>query len=92
MLPLVNTVVLLTSGVALVAAHRAIICGYKPQVVNGLYVAISLGILFSWLQFLEYGIAKYTITDGAFGSTFYMLTGLHGFHVIVGTVLLSITY
>lgn len=47
MLPLVNTVVLLTSGVALVAAHRAILGGYKPQVVNGLFVAISLGILFS---------------------------------------------
>lgn len=92
MLPLVNTVVLLTSGVALVAAHRAILCGYRPQVVNGLYVAISLGILFSWLQFLEYGLTGYTMTDGMFGSTFFMLTGLHGFHVIVGTILLLIAY
>jgi cytochrome c oxidase subunit 3 len=48
--------------------------------------------LFSWLQFLEYGLTKYTITDGMFGSTFFMLTGLHGFHVIVGTCLLIITY
>lgn len=47
MLPLVNTVVLLTSGVALVAAHRAIIAGYRPIVLNGLFIAISLGILFS---------------------------------------------
>jgi len=47
MLPLVNTVVLLTSGVALVAAHRAILAGCKAVVVNGLYIAISLGILFS---------------------------------------------
>ena len=47
MLPLVNTVVLLTSGVALVAAHRAIIAGCRPVVLNGLYIAISLGILFS---------------------------------------------
>lgn len=92
MLPLVNTVVLLTSGVALVAAHRAIIAGCKPIVLNGLYTAISLGILFSWLQYLEYGLTKYTITDGMFGSTFFMLTGLHGFHVIVGTILLLISY
>jgi heme/copper-type cytochrome/quinol oxidase subunit 3 len=92
MLPFVNTVVLLTSGVALVAAHRAILGGYKPQVVNGLYIAISLGILFSWLQYLEYGLTHYTITDGLFGSTFFMLTGLHGFHVIVGTILLLIAY
>jgi heme/copper-type cytochrome/quinol oxidase subunit 3 len=92
MLPLVNTVVLLTSGVALVAAHRAIVAGYRPIVLNGLYIAISLGILFSWLQYLEYGLTKYTITDGLFGSTFFMLTGLHGFHVIVGTCLLLISY
>jgi heme/copper-type cytochrome/quinol oxidase subunit 3 len=92
MLPLVNTVVLLTSGVALVAAHRAILAGCKAIVVNGLYIAISLGILFSWLQYLEYGLTKYTITDGLFGSTFFMLTGLHGFHVIVGTCLLLIAY
>ena len=92
MLPLVNTVVLLTSGVALVAAHRAIIAGCKPIVLNGLYAAISLGILFSWLQYLEYGLTKYTITDGMFGSTFFALTGLHGFHVIVGTILLLISY
>jgi heme/copper-type cytochrome/quinol oxidase subunit 3 len=92
MLPLVNTVVLLTSGVALVAAHRAIIAGCKIVVVNGLYIAASLGILFSWLQYLEYGLTKYTITDGMFGSTFFMLTGLHGFHVFVGTCLLLIAY
>ena len=92
MLPLVNTVVLLTSGVALVAAHRAIIAGCKPIVLNGLYIAISLGILFSWLQYLEYGLTKYTITDGMYGSTFFMLTGLHGFHVIVGTILLLLSY
>lgn len=92
MLPLVNTVVLLTSGVALVAAHRAILAGYKAIVINGLYIAISLGILFSWLQYIEYGLTKYTITDGLFGSTFFMLTGLHGFHVIVGTILLLIAY
>jgi len=91
-LPLVNTVVLLTSGVALVAAHRAIIAGCRPVVLNGLYIAISLGILFSWMQYLEYGLTRYTINDGLYGSTFFILTGLHGFHVIVGTCLLLIAY
>ena len=92
MLPLVNTAVLLASGVALVAAHRAIIKGKRSVVLEGLFVAISLGILFSWLQYLEYGLTKYTIIDGIFGSTFFILTGLHGFHVIVGTCLLILAY
>lgn len=92
MLPFVNTVVLLTSGVSLVAAHRAILGGCRETLVNSLFITILLGILFSWLQFIEYGITKYTINDGTFGSTFFMLTGLHGFHVIVGTCLLMATY
>lgn len=92
MLPLVNTVVLLCSGVAVVAAHRAILAGYKTVIANALYIAISFGILFSWLQFLEYGLTKFTINDGLYGSVFFMLTGLHGFHVIVGTTLLLISY
>jgi len=92
MLPLVNTIVLLSSGIALVAAHRAIILGYKSFVLNMMYLAISLGIFFSWLQFVEYGLTKFTINDGIYGSIFFMLTGLHGFHVIVGTTLLIISY
>lgn len=92
MLPLANTILLLTSGIALVAADRAILAGHYFITINGLYISITLGILFSWLQYLEYGLTKYTITDGIFGSTFFMLTGLHGFHVIVGTCLLLITY
>jgi heme/copper-type cytochrome/quinol oxidase subunit 3 len=57
-----------------------------------MYISISYGILFSWLQFLEYGLTQFTINDGLYGSTFFMLTGLHGFHVIVGTTLLLISY
>lgn len=92
MLPLVNTIVLLCSGVAIVGAHRAIISGYRSIVVNMMYLAISFGIFFSWLQFLEYGLTKFTINDSLYGSSFFMLTGLHGFHVIVGTTLLVISY
>jgi len=92
LLPLVNTVVLLSSGLALVSAHRAIIAGYNKVVVNSLAISILFGILFSWLQYLEYGLTLFTITDGLYGSSFFLLTGLHGFHVIVGTCLLLISY
>lgn len=92
MLPLVNTLVLLCSGVAIVGAHRAMIYGHKSIVINMMYLAISFGIFFSWLQFLEYGLTKFTLNDGLYGSVFFMLTGLHGFHVIVGTSLLLISY
>jgi heme/copper-type cytochrome/quinol oxidase subunit 3 len=92
MLPLLNTIVLLSSGIALIAAHRAILIGHKTFIVNMMYIAISFGIFFSWLQFLEYGLTKFTINDGLYGSVFFMLTGLHGFHVIVGTTLLIISY
>jgi len=92
MLPMVNTVVLLCSGISVTAAHRALIAGYSSLAINALYITVSFGILFSWLQFIEYGLTKFSINDGLFGSSFFMLTGLHGFHVIVGTILLSIAY
>jgi heme/copper-type cytochrome/quinol oxidase subunit 3 len=92
LLPFVNTVVLLSSGLALVSAHRAIIAGYNKVVINSLAVSILFGILFSWLQYLEYGLTLFTISDGLYGSSFFLLTGLHGFHVIVGTCLLLISY
>lgn len=92
MLPLVNTAVLLCSGVAIVSAHRGILFGNESVLVNMMYLAISFGIFFSWLQFVEYGLTSFTINDGLYGSSFFMLTGLHGFHVIVGTTLLAIAY
>lgn len=92
MLPLVNTLVLVCSGVAVISAHRGILYGSKSIVFNMVFLSISYGIFFSWLQFLEYGLTKFTINDGLYGSTFFMLTGLHGFHVIVGTSLLLIAY
>jgi heme/copper-type cytochrome/quinol oxidase subunit 3 len=91
-LPLANTVILLSSGVATVWAHRALIAGYKEQAMTSLVVACAYGLLFSWLQFLEYGLAGFAMNDGIYGSTFYMATGFHGFHVIVGTSLLLFTY
>lgn len=91
-LPLANTVILLSSGVATVWAHRALIAGYKDAAMLSLVIACGYGLLFSWLQFLEYGLASFAINDGVYGSVFYMATGFHGFHVIVGTSLLLFTY
>ena len=53
--------------------------------MTSLIVACTYGLLFSWLQFLEYGLAGFAMNDGIYGSVFYMATGFHGFHVIVGT-------
>jgi heme/copper-type cytochrome/quinol oxidase subunit 3 len=92
MLPVLNTVTLLCSGVTIINAHRAIITGYKTMLVNSMFAAILYGLFFSLLQLIEYCLTKYTINDGTFGSVFFMLTGLHGFHVIVGTVLLTVAY
>ena len=91
-LPLANTIILLSSGVATVWAHRALIAGYKAQAMLSLIIACGYGLLFSWLQFLEYGLAGFAMNDGVYGSVFYMATGFHGFHVIVGTSLLLFTY
>jgi heme/copper-type cytochrome/quinol oxidase subunit 3 len=91
-LPLANTVILLSSGVCTVWAHRALLGGFREQAALGLYVACMYGILFSWLQFLEYGLAGFSINDSVYGSIFYMATGFHGMHVVVGTILLTISY
>jgi len=91
-LPLANTVILLSSGVCTVWAHRALLGGFKNQAATGLFAACLYGLLFSWLQFLEYGLATFAINDSVYGSIFYMATGFHGIHVIIGTIMLSIAY
>ena len=91
-LPLANTVILLSSGVCTVWSHRALIGGFREQAALGLYAACMYGLLFSWLQFLEYGLATFAINDSVYGSIFYMATGFHGIPVIVGTIMLTIAY
>jgi cytochrome c oxidase subunit 3 len=64
--------------------------GYRLEVISGLLVTIFLAILFTGFQVYEYRNAEFNINDSVYGSTFYMLTGLHGFHVIVGTLFLIV--
>ena len=88
--PLLNTVVLLTSGATCTWAHHAIIEGNRAHAIYGLALTIGLGFFFTALQAMEYVDAGFRISDGVYGSTFFMATGFHGFHVMVGTLFLCV--
>ena len=82
---------LLSSGATVTWAHHAIIVRAKKQAIIGLILTIVLAAIFTFFQGLEYFDAPFTITDGVFGSCFYMATGFHGFHVFVGTISLLVS-
>ncbi len=86
--PLLNTVILLTSGVTVTWAHHAIINNYFNKSVVSLAVTVVLGAYFMYMQYIEYNEASFALSDGVYGSTFFMATGFHGFHVTVGTIFL----
>lgn len=90
LIPLLNTTLLLTSGASLTWSHSALLGGYRLEAITGLLLTLVLAILFTGFQAYEYLNAPFNLSDGIYGSTFYMLTGLHGFHVIVGTIFLSV--
>ena len=89
-IPFINTVILLTSGATVTWAHHAILAGQKTQGMVSLAATIILAAIFTGFQVIEYIEAPFTITDGIYGSTFFMATGFHGFHVFIGTVFLFI--
>lgn len=90
LIPLLNTILLLTSGASLTWSHAGLLGGYHRETIAGLVFTIILAILFTGFQVYEYRNAEFNINDGVYGSTFYMLTGLHGFHVIIGTLFLLV--
>ncbi len=89
-IPLLNTIILLTSGATITVCHHSIVAGLKKQAAFSLEVTILLAIIFTALQGYEYVTAPFTISDGIYGSTFYMATGFHGFHVFIGTCFLTV--
>ena len=89
-LPLYNTVILLLSGTTVTWAHHALLHGDRKGLVNGLTLTVLLGILFSGVQAYEYAHAPFAFKDSIYGATFFMATGFHGFHVLVGTIFLLV--
>jgi len=89
-IPLLNTLLLLCSGATVTYAHHAITAGNKIEAVFGLVLTIVLASVFTALQAFEYVSANFTISDGMFGSTFFMAMGFHGFHVLIGTIFLTV--
>jgi len=89
-LPYLNTILLLSSGAAVTVAHHAIVSGSKKEATIGLLQTIGLASIFTVVQGIEYLGSPFTISDGVYGSVFFMATGFHGFHVLVGTIFLFI--
>ena len=89
-LPLFNTLLLLTSGTTVTWAHHALIHGDKKGLRWGLALTIALGLCFTCVQALEYSRAGFAYGGNIYGATFFMATGFHGFHVIIGTIFLIV--
>jgi cytochrome c oxidase subunit 3 len=89
-LPLLNTVLLLASGVTITYSHHSLIQGNRNGGLFGATFTIILALVFTAFQGIEYSVSSFTLTDGAFGSCFYFGTGFHGLHVIIGTIFLAV--
>src|SRR5688500_10827298 len=95
-LPAINTALLLTSGVTVTFAHFALIRDDRPKLLIWLALTVALGVTFLGVQAYEYGHAyselNLKLTTGVYGSTFFMLTGFHGFHVTLGAIMLTVIW
>nr|YP_010463245.1 cytochrome c oxidase subunit III [Iphicrates gressitti]UUJ37769.1 cytochrome c oxidase subunit 3 [Iphicrates gressitti] len=89
-IPLLNTMILLCSGLTVTWAHYSLMNNMYSQTTLSLMLTVILGIYFTILQAYEYNEAKFCISDSIYGSSFYMATGFHGIHVIIGTTFLLI--
>lgn len=90
--PFLNTLILLSSGFTVTWAHHAIVSNNRTQAMLGLFLTIFYAILFTSTQALEYYSTAFRLSDGIYGAVFYMTTGFHGFHVIIGTIFLGVCF
>lgn len=88
-IPLLNTIILLSSGIRITWSHHALLSNLYFNSVFSLFFTVLLGFYFLRMQYLEYAERAFTISDGVYGTTFFLATGFHGFHVIVGSVYLA---
>lgn len=88
--PLLNTMILLLSGFAVTWAHHCIVAGYRKESLLSLTITCVLAIFFTGFQVLEYIESPFHISDSVYGSTFFLATGFHGFHVQIGTIFLIV--
>jgi cytochrome c oxidase subunit III len=88
--PLLNTLILLCSGTTVTYAHHALIHGDRKGLLNGLWATIILGAVFSTIQGYEYAHAPFHFAGLNYGASFFMATGFHGFHVLIGTIFLAV--
>ena len=91
-IPFLNTILLLSSGAFITYGHHALIKGDRKDAILGTLLTIVLAVVFTALQYYEYSEAPFTISDSVFGSAFYCSTGLHGLHVIVGTLFILVGF
>nr|AYW52316.1 cytochrome c oxidase subunit 3 [Anthribidae sp. 9 ACP-2013] len=91
-IPLLNTLILLTSGFSVTWTHHSLMENNYPQTWQSLLITVILGIYFTILQGYEYIEAPFNISDSIYGSSFFMATGFHGIHVIIGTIFLLISW
>ena len=89
-LPLLNTLILLTSGTTVTWAHHALLGNDRQGLKYGLILTILLGLTFTCVQAYEYSHAHFDFKNNIYGATFFMATGFHGFHVIIGTIFLTV--
>nr|UTN43032.1 cytochrome c oxidase subunit 3 [Craspedonirmus immer] len=90
--PLLNTLILLSSGISITWAHHALLESHYFHARSGMAMTVFLGLLFTWFQYEEYKECSFTISDGFFGSIFFVGTGFHGIHVIIGSIFIVVSW
>nr|YP_010586464.1 cytochrome c oxidase subunit III [Plectrocnemia tortosa]UZZ44265.1 cytochrome c oxidase subunit III [Plectrocnemia tortosa] len=90
-IPLLNSIILLSSGISVTWTHHMILVNNFKKSMISLLITIMLGVYFTLIQMMEYNEASFSLNDSVYGSTFFLTTGFHGLHVIIGTSMLMVS-